>query len=567
MITIAICALAVVGGVLWLSHYQHESGMRPLYSSLSPEDASAIVQKLRETGVDYKVSENGAAVLVPESRVPELRLQMAGLGLPKTGRIGFEIFDKTNFGMTDFAEHVNYRRAVEGELERSVRALAEVDRARVHVTLPKESVFSESREAAKASVLVGLRPGRQLSAQNVLAIRNLVSSAVEGLTPEAVSVVDMNGNLLSQPRRNSLDEGVQVTEAALEYRQAVERDLAVKINNTLEPLLGADKFRTGVSADVDMTSGEQSEETFDPSKSVMLTSQKSEDTNGSTRPGPIPSPGTAANLPTMTTASITAPATTQPAAATAGTTAGSTPAAASGAATDPPKPAATRPTGTTTNSSRRTESITYQSSRTVKHVKMPQGTIKKLSIAVLVDQGTKLEGQGKQAHRVVLPPDTEKLKAIQSLVGALVGFNTERGDQLTVEALPFDSSLNPELPVENEPVSKKTDDVMSVETLKKKPAILYGAGGAVVLLLVVAFLAFGRRKAAAEVPIQAALPGAAPQAMLPAGVAELAKPASGLPALMPTKSELLLAQLQDSSKKDPEAWAGVVRGWLAEERN
>lgn len=121
--------------------------------------------------------------------------------------------------------------------------------------------------------------------------------------------------------------------------------------------------------------------------------------------------------------------------------------------------------------------------------------------------------------------------------------------------------------MENEPVSKKTDDVMSVETLKKKPAILYGAGGAVVLLLVVAFLAFGRRKAAAEVPIQAALPGAAPQAMLPAGVAELAKPASGLPALMPTKSELLLAQLQDSSKKDPEAWAGVVRGWLAEERN
>src|SRR5579872_5040223 len=339
LITIATCTLAVVGGVVWLSHYQHESGMRPLYSSLSPEDASAIVQKLRETGVDYRVADNGAAVLVPEARVPELRLEMAGLGLPKTGRIGFEIFDKTNFGMTDFAEHVNYRRAVEGELERSVRALAEVEQARVHVTLPKESVFTESREAAKASVLVGLRPGRRLSAQNVLAIRNLVSNAVEGLTPEAVSVVDMNGNLLSQPRRNSLDEGVQVTEAALEYRQAVEHDLAVKINSTLEPLLGADKFRTGVSADVDMTSGEESEESFDPSKSVMLTSQKTEDTNGSTRPGPVP-PATAA---------ITPPAATQPATPAAG----STPAAAPGAATDPPKQVATRPTGTTTNSARR----------------------------------------------------------------------------------------------------------------------------------------------------------------------------------------------------------------------
>lgn len=570
LITIAICAAAVVGGVIWFSRYQHESGMRPLYSSLSPEDASAIVQKLRETGVEYKVADNGAAVLVPETHIPELRLEMAGLGLPKTGRIGFEIFDKTNFGMTDFAEHVNYRRAVEGELERSVRALAEVQQARVHVTLPKESVFTESREAAKASVLVGLRPGTRLSAQNVLAIRNLVASAVEGLSPESVSVVDMNGNLLSQPRRNSLDEGVQITEAALEYRQAVEHDLAVKINNTLEPLLGADKFRTGVSADVDMTSGEESEESFDPGKSVMLTSQKTEDTNGSTRPGPI-APGTAANLPPATIAAAPVPAQTQQTATTAGspTGAGSPATAASTSTADPPRQAAMRPAGTTTNSSRRTESITYQSSRTVKHVKMPQGSIKKLSIAVLVDQGTKLEGQGKQMHRVVLPPEPEKLKAIQSLVGALAGFNAERGDQLTVEALPFDASLNLDLPMESAPAAKKTDEMLSVEALKKKPAILYGVGGGVVLLLLLAFFAFGRRKSEAAVPVPVALPAPAAQAMLTAapGAAGIAPPASNLPALMPTKSELLLAQLQESAKKDPEAWAGVVRGWLAEERN
>ncbi len=233
--------------------------------------------------------------MVPEARVAELRLEMAGLGLPKTGRIGFEIFDKTNFGITDFAEHVNYRRAVEGELERSVMALAAVQQARVHVTLPKESVFTDSRESAKASVLVGLRPGARLSAQNVVAIINLVSSAVEGLTPESISVVDMNGNLLSRPRRDGLPDGAQISEAALEYKQAIEHDLVVKINNTLDPLLGADKFRTGVSADVDMSSGEQSEETFDPSKSVMVSSQKTEDSSGTTRavaaatpPGPLP---------------------------------------------------------------------------------------------------------------------------------------------------------------------------------------------------------------------------------------------------------------------------------------
>ena len=127
--------------------------------------------------------------------MPELRLEMAGLGLPKTGRTGFEIFDKTNFGITDFAERVNYRRAVEGELERSIMAIAEVQQARVHVSLPKESVFTDAQQPAKASVLVGLRPGSRLSPQNVIAITNLVSSAVEGLSPKSVAVVDMHGNL------------------------------------------------------------------------------------------------------------------------------------------------------------------------------------------------------------------------------------------------------------------------------------------------------------------------------------------------------------------------------------
>ncbi len=236
--TIAIVAIAVVAAVIGLSHWQRESGMRPLYTGLAPEDASAIVQKMHEGGVDYRITNNGTELLAPEDKVPELRLEMAGLGLPKTGRIGFEIFDKTNFGITDFAEHVNYRRALEGELERSVMAISDVQQARVHVSLPKDSVFTDAREPAKASVLVGLRPGTRLSSSNVVAITNLVSSAVEGLTPEAVSVVDMSGNLLSRPRHEGLNDGTQITEAGLEYRQAIEHDVAAKINSTLEPLLG-----------------------------------------------------------------------------------------------------------------------------------------------------------------------------------------------------------------------------------------------------------------------------------------------------------------------------------------
>jgi flagellar M-ring protein FliF len=560
--TIVIVAIAVVAGVMGFSRWQRESGLKPLYTGLSPEDASAIVQKLHEGGFDYKITNNGTELLAPEDKVPELRLEMAGLGLPKTGRIGFEIFDKTNFGITDFAEHVNYRRALEGELERSVMAISDVQQARVHVTLPKDSVFTDAREPAKASVLVGLRPGTRLSSSNVIAIANLVSSAVEGLGPESVSVVDMSGNLLSRPRRESVADGTQITEAGIEYRQAIEHDLAAKINSTLEPLLGPDKFRTGVSADIDMTSGEQSEETFDPSKSVMVSSQKTEDNSGTTRTSPG-IPGTAANLPPQQTVASNTPQ--QPPAATPAP--GTPPAAQSPAA-------APRPGGNSTNTSRRSESITYQTSRITKHLKLPQGTIKRLSIAVLVDQGSRMEGQGAQAHRVVIPPDADKLKAIQTLVGTLVGLDPMRGDQLTVEALPFDNSINSEPGSLSAPEApKKPDVVFSIETLKKKPALLWGSVGGAVLLIALLGFALARLmrggKGEASVETRQALPVVDTYAGLPAGPTAGAAPAMSeparFPALMPSRTEVLLTQLQENSRNNPEAWANVLRSWLAEE--
>jgi len=522
-LAILLSAIGMVAGVMWFSRWQHESGLRPLYTSLSPEDAAAMVQKLREGGVDYRVTDNGTTLLAPIAKVPELRLEMAGLGLPKTGRIGFEIFDKTNFGITDFAEHVNYRRAVEGELERSIMALSTVQRARVHVTLPKESVFTESREAAKASVLLGLRPGAGLAPQNVTAIMNLVSSAVEGLTPEAVSVVDMRGNLLSRPRRDGLPEGAQITEAALDYRQAVERDLVTKINNTLDPLLGADKFRTGVSAEVDMTSGEQSEESYDPTKSVMLTSQKTEDSNGATHLASAP-PGTGANLPN------------QPA----------------------PKP------GNATGSTRRTENITYQSSRTVKHTKLPQGSVKRLSIAVLIDQAVQWEGQGKQLKRVIVPPSPEKLKTIQNVVATLVGFNAQRGDQLTVETLPFDTTLNLEPPVTASPVTQKKPEAIPAQDLLKNKNVIYGAGAGAVLIVVVFVAGIMRgKKRRKNLDMREPLPLPAPAAIQTA--AAIAQPENSIPSLPPSRTEALMKQLQEAGRNNPELWAGILRGWISEE--
>src|SRR5580693_6477407 len=402
ILSIVVVAGGVIAGLVSLSRWNQERDFRPLYSSLSPEDAAAVLTKVKESGSEFRLSDNGTAVLVPSAKVAELRLQLAAAGIPKSGRIGFELFDKTNFGASDFAEQVNYHRALEGELERSVMSLAEVEQARVHITFPKESIFLESHQPAKASVLVKLRAGAQLSAQNVASICQLTASAVEGLVPEAVSVVDMRGNLLNKARQALSPDDPEPSEAAIDYRQKIERDLLVKINSTLEPLLGADKFRATASVECDFTSAEQSDESYDPSKSVMVSSQKTEDMSGGT---------VAAGVP--------------------------------GAASSLPRPAV-RPAGGSNAVTRRTENISYQSSHTVRHVREPQGSIKRMSVSLLVDSAVRYEGSGAKAKRIVEAPSADKLKSIHDLVAGVIGLSTERGDQLVVETLPFESTLNPE---------------------------------------------------------------------------------------------------------------------------
>ena len=341
-ITIGVVAVLVATSLYALVQWHKESDFKPLFTNLAPEDAAAIVQKLKEGGVEYRLQESGGAVLVPSSRLAEMRLSLAAAGIPKTGRIGFELFDKTNLGATEFTEHVNFRRALEGELERSIISLAEVEQARVHITFPKESVFLDSQQPAKASVLIKIRPGNHLSAQNVQAINHLVASAVEGLSPDAVSVLDMNGNLLGRPKAPGGLDGPEPSEAVLDYRHKVEADLLAKVNGTLEPLLGANKFRVGVSVECDLAGGEQSEEIFDPARTVMLSSQRTEDTTGSAGANGVP--GTASSLPRPTS----------------------------------------RPSSSGNRSSRMTENVTYQSSRTVKKTRLPAGGIRKMSLAVLV---------------------------------------------------------------------------------------------------------------------------------------------------------------------------------------
>ncbi len=548
-ITMAIAALLVGAGIFGLTRWRRESDFKPLYTGLAPEDAGAVVQKLKESGVEYRLSESGAEVLAPSGRVAELRLEMAAAGLPKSGRIGYELFDKTNFGATEFTEHINDRRALEGELERSMLSLTEVDRARVHLTFSKDSVFLDSKQPAKASVMLRTRPGAKLSPQNVLAVTNLVASAVEGLAPEAVSVLDMRGNLLSRPHRGGFPDDAQASDSSIEFRQKIEGDLLAKINSTLEPLLGAEKFRAGVSVECDFSSGEQSEETLDPTKSVMSSSQKTEENSGNNLASGTP--GTASNLP---------------------------------------RPAS-RPGTSGSGLSRRTENIAYQSSRTVRHTRLPQGTVKRISLSVLVDQDVRWEGTGVKMKRIVTPPSPEKLKAINALVVAVTGLTPDRGDRIVVESLPFEATLNIDPPSAAPPAGVNVDPRIPkwLLPLWNSPRVmLIGAGAAAGLLILLGacYMFFFRKRGkaaaatgalalasaaagrtpgnshdAAEQQIEAQLvEHAALQSQMDADAMQSLK----LPLVTTKKAEILIKHLRDTVQKDSPLATNVLRTWLAD---
>jgi flagellar M-ring protein FliF len=542
-VTILAVALAVTAGMISFSRWRRESDFRPLYQSLAAEDAGAVVQKLKESGVEYRLADNGATVLVPSARTAESRLALAAAGLPKSGRIGFELFDKTNLGATEFAEHINFHRALEGELERSIMCLGEVELARIHVTFSKDSLYTEERQPAKASVLVRLKPGARISPANLTAICYLVSSAVEGLSPEAISVLDMQGNLLSRPRRTSNGAADEPSDALLDFRHGIERDLLNKINATLEPLVGADKFRAGVSVDCDFSSVDQSEEILDPSRSVMVSSQKSEDISGGTGASGVP--GTASNLPRPTS----------------------------------------RPGTMLAGVSRRTESIAYQTTRTVRHTRLPQGGVRRMSLAVLVDQAVRWEGEGAKRKRVLVPPTPETLKAIHDLVAGITGFTPDRGDQLIVEAMPFESTLHPE----NEtglvvppatPAQPSTAAPLPrwLEALRDPKIGGAAAGGALVLIVLAVFL-MRRRGSHATASAPPALQGAGAEpsieermqaqmderARLEQKLEQEALSSIKLPKVTSKKADVLVKQIKENSKKDSAAGAHVLREWIGEQ--
>jgi len=370
-----------------------------LYSDVDPAEAQSIVTKLQGMQVPYELSQDGRTIRVSSDKLSEVRIQLASEGLPESGRVGFEIFDRTNFGVTNFQEQVNYQRALEGELSRSILTLNEVAAARVHLVMAKESLYERSDDQTKASVILKLKNGRTLPDSSVQGIVNLVASAVKGLSPEKVAVIDYRGKMLSRT-----DAENSLTGQQLETRQKTESEMAAKIVQILEPGVGAGKVKPQVSVTMNFQQVEETQENYDPKGAVVVSSQKQTDTTGAY----LPVGGIVGVRPPQVAAATASPA--------------------------PPPPTPTPGTQT----GKESELINYEVSKSVRHIVNPVGKVDRMSVAVVVDNQTESTtgADGKIAVKST-PRTPEEIKKYHDLVAAAIGFNPDRGDVLIVENMTF----------------------------------------------------------------------------------------------------------------------------------
>lgn len=404
----------IVAMVLWAKAPDY----RTLFSNLSDQDGGAIVTQLTQMNIPYRFTEGSGAIEVPADKVHELRLRLAQQGLPKGGAVGFELLDQEKFGISQFSEQVNYQRALEGELARTIETLGPVKRARVHLAMPKPSLFVREQKSPSASVTVNLEPGRALDEGQISAVVHLVSSAVAGLPPGNVTLVDQGGHLLTQSNTSSRD----LNDAQLKYASDVEGRIQRRIESILSPIVGNGNVHAQVTAQLDFANKEQTEEQYRPngdaSQAVLRSRQLNESEQiGSGYPGGVP--GALSNQP--------APANAAPI---------STP------------PANQQNTQTTNNANsnvprntQRNETSNYEVDRTIRHTKLNVGDVQRLSVAVVVNYRALPDGKP-------LPLTTEQMKQIEDLTREAMGFSDKRGDTLNVVNSPFTATddLSGELP-------------------------------------------------------------------------------------------------------------------------
>lgn len=415
---IGVVLAVAVAAFASLIFFANKVEYRPLFANLTTEDAGEIVKKLKDQKVPYKISADGKAVMVPADKVYDLRLTLASEGLPQGGGIGFEIFDRKNFGMTEFVQKLNYQRALQGELARTISQLAGVEAARVHLAIPEKSLFAENEKPPSASIVLKMKSNKMLRENDVQGIVHLVASSIEGMAPEQVTVLDGRGKVLT--RGEPSDPAGKLTGTMQETQRAYEKNLEDRLQTLLDKVVGSGKSVARVTAIFDFRQVEKYEEKYDPDSAAVRSEQRSEEQNaGSTVAAGVP--GVQTNLGRV----------------------------APGAG------------GTVGGGSKTDETLNYEVSRSTARTIEPVGTLAKVSVAILVDgkyEAPAPAKEGEAANAKYLPRTPEELQKIESLVKSAVGFNPERGDQVTVANIPF----------------QETEDVLG-ESVKWYMAPVFGA--------------------------------------------------------------------------------------------
>ncbi|HEN3605993.1 flagellar basal-body MS-ring/collar protein FliF [Yersinia enterocolitica] len=419
-IPLLIAAAAAVAILVALMLWAKSPDYRVLYSNLNDRDGGDIVTQLTQLNIPYRFADNGGALLIPADKVHETRLRLAQQGLPKGGAVGFELLDQEKFGISQFSEQVNYQRALEGELARTIGTLGPVLNVRVHLAMPKPSLFVREQKSPTASVTLALQPGRALDDGQINAIVYMVSSSVAGLPPANVTVVDQTGRLLTQ----SDSAGRDLNAAQLKFTNEVENRFQRRIETILAPMVGSGNVHAQVTAQVDFASREQTDEEYKPNQAANQGAVRSQQVStseqlGGTNVGGVP--GALSNQPSATpVAPIEVPQ--------------ATPAAGAGAAANTANRPATaaRQTATSSNS-RHDQTTNFEVDRTIRHTQQQAGMVQRLSVAVVVNYGSDKAGKP-----IALSKD--QLAQVESLTREAMGFSTVRGDTLNVVNTPFNAT-------------------------------------------------------------------------------------------------------------------------------
>jgi flagellar M-ring protein FliF len=537
MVGAAAVVAAMIGLVLW--------GQKPeykvLFSNFSDRDGGAIVQSLQAANIPYQLADGGGAILVPADKVHEVRLKLAAEGLPKGGNVGFELMENQKLGISQFLEQVNFQRALEGELARSVQSIGAVQAARIHLAIPKSSVFVRDQQKPTASVVLNLYPGRSLDKGQVSAIVHLVASSVPDLQPKNVTIVDQAGNLLSEdsnkPAGNTLDP------SQLKYVQELQQNIARRVESIITPIVGQNNVRAEATADVDFSTSEQAAEIYKPNQgansAAVRSQQTSESLNGNGN-GASGVPGALTNQPAP---NATAPLTSPPLAAD-GTPSNATNPPAPGAANPATTGQAATATAAQPTVTQRDATTNYEVDKTVRYVQQPMGGLKRLSVAVVVNYKRVVGKDGKVTYRALTEAEKNQ---IGDLVKEAMGYNKDRGDTLNVVNSPF-ADANGDAPAKL-PLWQRPEVIdLGIQALK------YLGIGIVLLILYKKMLK--PLLVRINTPPSPALPDetTARKAMMEHDVEPMG-------AQMPTYRQNLEAA-KELARKDPKIVANIVKSWV-----